>query len=487
MKKLFSFLLLFSMLSCFMAGSAAAESAIVGRYLADEVQIRGFTMTADEVCESLGLEAGTLLAFEIYEDGHGQMMLKKTVYPVSLQKLEDGSFALTASEEHYILEQAEEGLLLCRMDDGVSVTLRAVKKLPLPMGKGVQISAVLEESEAAVRAEADREQEMMERLRKMLASLNFKTEDTDAMSRYMLHGRYWFDGSVMYGMAFDKKGGLPSLICSEIGSIEGGTPLVGAYVVLDRHVNANYLTPVGNALYYIRVDRETGTSALARLDLATLETEMLTAPMPEMSFLQIHNGRVFFAGKDYHYYSCDMEGNDLQLVLDKEVREPYFIASGFFLYQDVSDGLALHLFCTATGEDLAVTEKPAFHPVLAGQELFFTTRDAFGAYRLSRLTLTDLLGDGSVQLPKIERAPGEIGEEFGITNNTVYCSVKTSVPLKEWKTLAYQSDREEKTCGLYYGPQYLVMGDLASDGERIEMLSIVDAGTGLTNMFRHVY
>ena len=40
---------------------------------------------------------------------------------------------------------------------------------------------------------------------------------------------------------------------------------------------------------------------------------------------------------------------------------------------------------------------------------------------------------------------------------------------------------------MYYGPQYLVMGDLASDGERIEMLSIVDAGTGLTNMFRHVY
>ena len=479
LKKLFLLFLLSLLLFFSLSSSAlAAMPDFAGSWTVRDVISNNTVLDFETTSESLGLEPIELMSLQLSPYGYGKMLFCGVVYPVELRALGNGIYALTDSDIAFLLSLSDGGTLLCTLPDNLLLSLFPTTS-NIPFETGRPVSAVLDEAASA--------QALASALRSaaLHLTLPFSEHETQSMSNFMLHGRYWLDGNILYGMAFDKNSSLPNLVRCEI-SLSGPLPEVGVCDVLDRHVNAVFLTPVVNWLYYIRCDRATNTTSLARLDLNTLEPEILISDRAELSYLHFHGSRLYFTAENHYFYSSDLNGNDLRPVLEKEVYYPYFLDDDRLLYQDSSDGDSFHLFRCSDGIDLKITNTPSFHPIISGSSLYFLSAED-DVLHLSRMDLSTPSPDVDLPFP-IETSPLPFSEEFSIANGKIYGYNRNEVDLSHWSAISDSQPDSPSRHIFYLSDSCLISAEMDDyGGQNVRAVYLVGLPSMEEGVFHHVY
>ncbi len=473
---LLSLLLLLSLSS----PALAAMPDLSGSWTVSEVISNNAVLSPESTSASLGLSSSTeLLSLRLSPYGYGKMLFCGVVYPVELNAFGNGTYALTDSDNGFLLSLSPDGTLLCTLRSGLSLRLSPSGNEELPFPEGLPVAAALDEAAAARSLAASL------RSSALSLSLPFSDADTTAMSNFMLRGRYWFDGTFLYGLAFDKNDILPNLVRMEV-SFSDAAPQPGTCEPLDRHVDAVYLTPVDHWLYYIRHDRSSDTVSLSRLNLNTLNHEILISDHSELSCLHFHNNRLCFTAENHHFFSSDLSGKDLRPILEKEVYYPYFLDDDRLLYQDSADGETLHLFHCSDGTDIQITDTPSFHPILSGSSLYFLSAED-NTLRLSCMDLSSPSPDVDLPFP-IVTSSLPFSQEFSITHSKLcYNGHKTDLAL--WSDVSDPPDKESSSYRLFHlADSFLVSAEMDDYGGRnVRALYLVDPLTGQEGVFPHVY
>lgn len=194
---------------------------------------------------------------------------------------------------------------------------------------------------------------------------------------------------------------------------------------------AHYLCFEGEWLYYI-LDYE----KICRISPDGSGREVLYEGT--CGYLQIHEGKLYFTDENFHYLTCDLDGSNIETVIDRAVFYPYFIAADWMIFQDDADYESLHLLNTTHGTELNITWMPTYHPIIDGTYLYYTEMTDEGA-SLSRIDMSDP-----------ERFPCEIGEGallqtfYMIDDDTIYTTNGMSLPKEDWMELEDSSAYAEE-------------------------------------------
>ena len=431
------------------------------------------------------------IALEIGEDNTGILRLNNTVFPAEIHCDEKGNCSLSIANRDMSLRTEDDGGVNLAISKDLIVALEKSDKEPDYSGC-LRIEDILsEEEKQEVLRKKIEEAEASALAAKKPASVYdmhvfFPETETRKMSQYMNYGRYYLDDNTMIGMAYDKSGFLPNLVKCAIVT-EDNSPKQEVFTVLDRHVNANFLTIYENQLYYVRVDRDSGRSSLARLDLSREKVVRFGPEMKEMAYLQIHDNRIWYTGDEHRLYSCLLNGKDNRVELDKSVYDPYFLTEEWLIYQDEEDGETLHIHCIKDGTDYRITASRAFNPVVDGTVLYFTSiPDDGGKAYLSRADLSKPVKEGELCYI-IETSDLPMSKPFYIFDSTIYGENNSSVGIDNWEMMTNDAWLSiERRC-FYVGDAYIVFGEMYSEHATVSSLYLMDRDTGMKSVFRHVY
>ena len=450
--------------------------------------INGIWESVEIIYDGIRATSNEISFYLRIDEGESVLIIDNTAYPVLLGLDEKGDNSLSIGDAEFGLVKSGNHLLSLVFNDHFTVVLKKTEEEPKALFSAINIESVLKQEDIE---SAEREAEAAALAAIKPASVfdmnvSFSEADTEKMSNYMLFGRYYLDDGTMFGMAYDKSGSLPSLVKAPI-SIVGTAPSQEAFTVLDRHVNANFLTRVGEKLYYIRIDRETGMSSLAYINLKTEKVIELGSEMHEMAYLQIRDGRIWYTGEEHRLYSCKMNGSDNKLELDKIVYDPYFLTDDWLIYQDEEDGETLHLRCIGDGTDIKITETRSFNPIVNGTALYFTSiPDAGGQAYLSRIDLSCPLKEGDFCFA-IESSKLSMSKSFYIFESTIYGENNSSVMIDNWKELTNSAWLTVTQRFFYIGDPFIIYGEMYSEHATVSQLYLLNRNTGERALFRHVY
>ena len=277
---------------------------------------------------------------------------------------------------------------------------------------------------------------------------DFDAEQTAAMSNFMVYGYYLVEDGVIYGLTHSQSN------YGSLGAIsfhmKGDFPEFDETEILDETSYATYICKDGDALYYIR-DFE----KICRVNTDGSGLEVLYEGACD--YLQIHEGRLYFADENYNFVSTDMNGEDFTTVVDKEIYYPYFIGSDWMIFQDDADDESLHLYNTTHGTELNITYVPAYNPVLDGHYLYYT--DILDdQYYLCRVDMSDpetFLFEGS-ELPLRESS-------FLIDDKFIYTTNGISLDKADWQKLTDDKDVTEELY-MYVSEDYTIYHELDGEG-----------------------
>ena len=275
----------------------------------------------------------------------------------------------------------------------------------------------------------------------------FSAEETCAMSTFMAYGYYYIEDDVIYGLTHKGSDG------SAFGAIpfhqEGDYPAFEEVTILDDTAYPSYVTKEGDYLYYIL-----GGDSICRIKPDGSGKETLYEG--ECSYLQIHEGRLYFTDANYHFVSTDLDGKDLTTVVDKEIYYPYFICSDWMVYQDDANNEALCLYNTTFGFEEVVSPEPTHVPVLDGTVLYYLVENG-EQYTLCRLDLGDR---GSLE----ERSENPLAFcVLGIDEEDIFTANDTRVLKDEWTRLADSKETREHMM-MYVSPSQSISFDYDEEG-----------------------
>jgi len=277
---------------------------------------------------------------------------------------------------------------------------------------------------------------------------DFDAEQTAAMSNFMSYGYYLIEDEVLYGLTHSQS--LNGSLGATPFHMKGDFPEFEETAILDENGFATYLCKDGDTLYYIL-----NFEKVCRVNIDGSGAEVLYEGACD--YLQLHEGRLYFADENYHFVSTDLDGGNLTTVVDKEIYYPYFICTDWMVFQDDADDESLHLYNTTHGTELNITYVPSYNPILDGHYLYYADTTEEG-YFLCRIDMSDpdtFLFDGS-ELPLRESA-------FMIDDKFFYTTNSNSVDKEDWKKLTDDSDITEEI-ETYVSEDYTVYHYLDSEG-----------------------
>ena len=438
MKKIISFACVFAAALVF--GCTALAQKAPAYWCASSVEAYGTEISIEDYCKAASCTADELFSLAVSADGDAKAVMNGSAYSVTAAKGKNAGYLLSDGNDQYPIEPCEGDQLRVILNEDIMIVLSPADEMPGALqADALATSIEAEENSRRMLAEMMLAREAAEkeafRQSVVLPPIEFTADETAAMSNFMLHGRYYFDGDTIFGMAIEANNAYPDLIRAGI-FYDVETPKIGTIDLIDAHVNADYLTPHGNDLYYVCHDRDAGRAYLARLNMTTLATEKLTAPAANAGFMQIREDRIYFTDEDYHLCTCDLNGKNRKKILEKPVYTPYFIADDWLIYQNGEDDLALHVTRLSDGMDLALTDVPACNPIISGHELFFLAQEGGSLKgRLGRIDLSAPNHGGDLAY-EITLSPERIGEEFSIFNGVIYGCNGTSVAVANWQKLS---------------------------------------------------
>ena len=429
------------------------------------------------------------IALEIMEDSTCNLLFDNIIYPANIIN-KNGELLLCIGEKSIVLKESDVFLSAAFSKDFVVRLEKSNDNTNI--SNAIKINDALEQEEREVALQkAIEEAEAAARASIKPASVYdikilFSKEDTEKMSMFMSYGRYYLDDDMMIGMAYDKAGFMPNLVKTSI-FMDGSIPQMETFTVLDRHVNANFLTRDRDRLYFIRIDRENNIASLSYLNLKTDKIVKIGSEMHEMAFLQIHEGRLWYTGEEHRLYSCTLNGKDNKIELDKSIYYPYFLTEDWMIYQDELDGETLHLRCITDGTDFRITDTRSFNPIVDGTVLYFTSiPDDGGKAYLSSLDLRKPLKEGEMCF-KIESSNNSMSTSFYIADSIIYGENNSSVKINNWKKLSNTAWLTITQRYFYIGDPYIIYGEMYSEHATVSQLYLINKETSEKSLFRHVY
>lgn len=297
--------------------------------------------------------------------------------------------------------------------------------------------------------------------------LSFSPEQSAAMSNFMNGGRYVSDGERYYGLAFgaDTNAELASF---KLKSENGGLKPEEAKILTKTDFYTLHLS--GDLLYYIQFE-----GGLYSLPKTGGEPQLLQAEAGD--YLQIVGDHLYFADKNYHYCRTDMQGQNLEKVIDKEIYCPYFLSEDWLLYQDDADGERLHLRHLPSGADKAITREKADMPVIWGNQLFCIMKTPEGN-RLAKIDLSKYNKDAKAdELPfPVEMADKPISSNLAISYDG-YLFTGTSMGRQTdlWKDLTAKDETAVESF-VYAGKNVDIR--FLQPGETVERIDLLDKTSG---------
>ena len=481
MKKILSFLLV--SLICVVLTPLSFADSLQGVWKTKSIIYETVNYEIEEVDQGKQL----FLILDIREDGQGTMLLNEILYPVSLRQIKKDQYALTDKDDSLILLKNKDDKLICRINKQLTILLEKSEEQYSAGITGITIEEILEQEDLLKKAETSKKEEEIIRPASIQdLHVSFSEEDTQRMSNYMLFGRYYFNDNEMIGMAYDKSGTLPNLVRSEI-SLEGNTPKQEVFTVIDRHVNANFLTGHNGVIYYIRVDRNKDSACIARLYLDDYHVQLLKPEMHEMAYLQVHENRIWFTGDGHRLYSCDLEGNDCRIEIDKTIYDPYFINNDWLIYQDEADGETFHLRHIGDGTDIRITDTRSYNPIVDGNYLYFTSiPDDGGKAYISRIDLNRPIKEGD-DCFKIIKGNLPMSKSFAIINHFIYGENRSEIGTDAWRKMTNNAWLTVTDRYFYFGDQYIIYGEMYSEHGSVLSLYLENLYSSERILFRHVY
>ena len=372
MKRLLSsFLTLALILALAACGGSAEPDPNAGTYVAQSATMMGMTLDITDMFEgglSIELQGGGKALF--HYDGKDYRL----------------KWSLDGDAFHASGSGAE-------IDGTLSGGVLQVEDL---LGRGMSIRFVCPElagkaPEAAPEAApASAEPERYEPLLDALATLpSLDAEATMAMSNWIsgYGSRLILDGR-FYGSYFLAADHSAHMVAFDLVN-DGSSIRAEAWQLLDETCTPNYLQARDGRLYYARYDRDAEEDLSIesiRLD-GSDRRRLYDGPC---CYLSLRGDRLYFTDAGYRLLSTDLDGGDLQTVLDKEVYYPYMLDEDWLLYQDDADNESLHLYHLPDRIDLKLTDRPGYAPIVSGQTLFFAVEaeGAENAFRLARIDLS---------------------------------------------------------------------------------------------------
>ena len=250
---------------------------------------------------------------------------------------------------------------------------------------------------------------------------DFTVEETCAMSNFMMYGRYLVEDNVVYGLTHSA--GTKGLLGATAFTMVGDFPNFEETKILDNNGDATYLNKDGDTLYYILNGNQICSIGIDGSNRTVLYEGAC-------DYMQIHEGKLYFADENYHFVSMDMDGENLTTVVDKEIYYPYFIEKDWMVFQDDADDESLHLYNTNYGTELNITYIPCYCPIMDGKYLYYVDAAAEEKY-LARIDMSN---------PDVFYC--EVSEntltssEFMIDDEWIYTSNNQSVEKENWKNLS---------------------------------------------------
>ena len=304
--------------------------------------------------------------------------------------------------------------------------------------------------------------------------VQFSGEDTMRMSNYMNEGRYVLVGASLYGQQFSKDTGRARL--ARISAKNGGT-----IAVLDEDISPSFMCyeSTGKYLYYIRREMPSGGCALARISTAEGSAPELIYEH-ECDYLFISGRRLWFTDEEHRLVSTDLNGGDMEIIVDKEVYFPYLINDDILLFQDDGDGETLHMLKLSSGEETRLLDDKCYSFILSGRALFCAVTGESGSSRCRLCRLEYMTVPGSEGSSWQVISSDEAVFPFLMTDGDTLLGVNgSSVQTGAWKTLSNYTAAGKSEMYAFISQDYLVRYVLNPETDLVREIYIVKRADGV--------
>ena len=212
-----------------------------------------------------------------------------------------------------------------------------------------------------------------------LFDISFNAAQTTAMSNFMSGGYYVISEDTVYGMGSHKDGN-PRLVSFDL-TREGDFVKATNPKTLDKDISPNYMALHGEDVYYIR-----DYGGIYKISKNSSPTCIVK---DAVEYLQIVGNKLYYCDENYTFCKADLDGTNVEPVLDQEIYYAYLLDEDWLLYQDDSDRESLHLRHLPTGADAAITNGPSYTPILVESTLYFILEEN-GSPTLARVDLSNI-------------------------------------------------------------------------------------------------
>lgn len=293
-----------------------------------------------------------------------------------------------------------------------------------------------------------------------LLNLNVSSAQTTAMSNFMYGGYYAISEDTVYGLAHNTKG-IQRLVSFDL-SRDGDFVKAANGKTLDKDITPNYLVFHEENLYYIRDNNgiykipKTGGNPVCIIEDAC-------------EYLQIVGNSLYYCDGNYIFHKANLDGSNIETVLDKEIYYAYLPKEDWLIYQDDADYESLHLRHLPTGVDVALTNCPSYNPIIVESTVYFVMEEN-GIPTLARIDLSniDITYDANSRSHQYSFQTETTGKHVGyelFINKDSYCyfGLNQGYHLSLWETVERTEDVLERTYP-YLGNDYEVQWIYDEDG-----------------------
>lgn len=263
------------------------------------------------------------------------------------------------------------------------------------------------------------------------------------------NARFHYQDGLYYGQYWDDAGN-SMFVSTDMSS--------GTAMILDYGWAKNIGLSDGN-IYYENIEPETKDHGIFRVNMKNGEYVSREKICDSYGSMQLKGDYIYYSDFSDQYlsvpgdevqpglYRCDLDGGNVERILDKTVEEFYVFDTGI-LYVDELDGETIHIcYCDGSG-DMKLNNQKSTAPIFDGEFIYYLSPTNVRGKEVNYYTCWKMRVDGSKnQQVSTER----INNAFLIYNNYIYfCSAKTDSMLYRMKTDGSKPTLVTTTKNVYY-------------------------------------
>ena len=287
----------------------------------------------------------------------------------------------------------------------------------------------------------------------------FDAEAAMDMSNWMNYGRFVIEDDVFYGDFFLDSSNYLQAVTFAI--VHEGTDLkAGPWKLLDGGCAAYFLHKRGDLLYFVEQGPDDDQDSSDIVCVGTDGSGRKVLVEGPCYYLRLVGDRMFFTDEANRLCSADLNGNDRQLLLDKEVYYAYPLSEDWVIYQDDADNESLHLYYLPKQFDLKLNDEPSYEPKLVGSMLLYYIADG----EVRHLCCIDLSSWETVQDPRLncqvpvftpERSELSMGGYYSFDGTYLLpANNYNGMEPKHWMYLEDDAFETLERCYVYHSPDY---------------------------------